>query len=55
MGLDSMLYNVARAAGKAASVANDGKLLSQGKVDAVVKKKLKAKAYKGLGQFLKGF
>lgn len=52
--LTSLLYDLSRAAGKAASISNDMKNLANGHPERVLKKQIKREMHKNLNKVLRG-
>ena len=55
MNIISMLYDLSRTAGKAASISNDVKNLSSGHPERVIKKQIRREMHKNLNSMLRKF
>ena len=55
MSLTSLLYDLTRLVGKAASVSNDARNISNGRPDLVVKKQIKREMYKNINKIMRKF
>lgn len=55
MNIISMLYDLSRTAGKAASIGNDVKNLSSGHPERVIKKQIRREMHKNLNSMLRKF